>query len=565
MVEFTLTKLFDEVLKGHWDNVVDIYEHIKGAAQLKINSSGDTALHKAVSDGREHIVEQLVKALRAEVKDALELTNNHGNTPLHLAAAMGNIPMCKCMTGEHIDLLDQRNNNGHTPLFLTVLHGKLDAFIFLCEICKPNGIERYYRGGKFGATILHTAVNGEHFKLAFHIMNNHKELMNWMDERGSTPLHLLADKPSVFRSGAYFGWRENIIYSCITVKELPDLILPDEINNQTGQQSRNTEFPSDRWFPPTYRKCCYFLNLIYSVLLVIFGWGKLVSNSRANGENAKNSGQVGDAENPKELEDESLCIPCFRFSGGNGDNAKRHGQTGLAGNAKELPKGEDQLKFPPNYRTGIELMKLVFKLMLIILGLGYEEIQKIKHMKEKHVWSVQILKKMLESTRIYGYDAGGRSGPSTSTSGEGHALMENFTEFPPVETNGKAKDADDKHEPGLDRSETPILTAARTGIKEIVELILKHFPVAIHDMNSQKKNIVLLAAENRQPHLIDLLIQKNSSESVFHTVDIKGNSALHLAANYDPSLNPWTLPGAALQMQWEIKWYEIHNDRDPGK
>ena len=112
-------------------------------------------------------------------------------------------------------------------------------------------------------------------------------------------------------------------------------------------------------------------------------------------------------------------------------------------------------------------------------------------------------------------------------------------------------------EPGLDRSETPILTSARTGIKEIVELILKHFPVAIHDMNSQKKNIVLLAAENRQPHLIDLLIQKNSSESVFHTVDIKGNSALHLAANYDPSRNPWTLPGAALQMQWEIKWYEV--------
>ncbi|KAL6332112.1 hypothetical protein AAG906_020794 [Vitis piasezkii] len=542
MVEFTLTKLFDEVLKGHWDNVVDIYEHIKGAAQLKINSSGDTALHKAVSDGREHIVEQLVKALRAEVKDALELTNNHGNTPLHLAAAMGNIPMCKCMTGEHIDLLDQRNNNGHTPLFLTVLHGKLDAFIFLCEICKPNGIERYYRGGKFGATILHTAINGEHFT-------------NELDGRKRIdPLHLLADKPSVFRSGAYFGWRENIIYSCITVKELPDLILPDEINNQTGQQSRNTEFPSDRWFPPNYRKCCYFLNLIYSVLLVIFGWGKLVSNSRANGENDKNSGQVGDAENPKELEDESLCIPCFRFSGGNGDNAKRHGQTGLAGNAKELPKGEDQLKFPPNYRTGIELMNFVFKLMLIILGLGYEEIQKIKHMKEKHVCA-----------RIYGYDAGGRSAPSTSTSGEGHALMEDFTEFPPVETNGKAKDADDKHELGLDRSETPILTAARTGIKEIVELILKHFPVAIHDMNSQKKNIVLLAAENRQPRLIDLLIQKNTSESVFHTVDIKGNSALHLAANYDPSLNPWTLPGAALQMQWEIKWYEIHNDRDPGK
>ena len=109
----------------------------------------------------------------------------------------------------------------------------------------------------------------------------------------------------------------------------------------------------------------------------------------------------------------------------------------------------------------------------------------------------------------------------------------------------------------MDRTETSILTAASNGIIEMVELILNRFPTAIYDKNSKKKNIVLLAAENRQPHLFDLLKQKKINQTLFHAVDSDGNSALHLAANYNQSLNPWTIPGTALQMQWEIKWYEV--------
>ncbi|KAK1561004.1 hypothetical protein Q3G72_033326 [Acer saccharum] len=44
-------------------------------------------------------------------------------------------------------------------------------------------------------------------------------------------------------------------------------------------------------------------------------------------------------------------------------------------------------------------------------------------------------------------------------------------------------------------------------------------------------------------------------ESVFRKVDHEGNSALHLAARLGDH-KPWLIPGAALQMQWEIKWYE---------
>lgn len=111
----------------------------------------------------------------------------------------------------------------------------------------------------------------------------------------------------------------------------------------------------------------------------------------------------------------------------------------------------------------------------------------------------------------------------------------------------------------LAKKETPILIAAKSGVTEMVEKILELFPVAIHDTNTEKKNVVLLAVENRQPHVYQLLLMRNVlKDSVFGKVDDQGNSALHLAAKLEDH-KPWLIPGAALQMQWEIKWYEVIN------
>ncbi|XP_028758409.1 ankyrin repeat-containing protein NPR4-like [Neltuma alba] len=113
------------------------------------------------------------------------------------------------------------------------------------------------------------------------------------------------------------------------------------------------------------------------------------------------------------------------------------------------------------------------------------------------------------------------------------------------------------------RTETPILIAAKNGVIEMVEKILELFPVAIHDMNEEKKNVVLLAVEHRQPHVYQLLLQRNIlKESAFRKVDHKGNSALHLAAKFG-QYKPWLIPGAALQMQWEIKWLEFVKESMP--
>lgn len=111
----------------------------------------------------------------------------------------------------------------------------------------------------------------------------------------------------------------------------------------------------------------------------------------------------------------------------------------------------------------------------------------------------------------------------------------------------------------MEKRETAILIAAKNGVVEIVEKILEHFPVAIHDKNYEKKNIVLLAVQHRQPHVYELLLKRKIlKETVFRQVDVDGNSALHLAAKLGEN-RPWLIPGAALQMQWEIKWYEVQN------
>ncbi|KAK7843980.1 hypothetical protein CFP56_011694, partial [Quercus suber] len=104
----------------------------------------------------------------------------------------------------------------------------------------------------------------------------------------------------------------------------------------------------------------------------------------------------------------------------------------------------------------------------------------------------------------------------------------------------------------LKKKETSILAEARNGITEIVEEILK-YSMSIHDETDERKNIALLAVENRQPTIYQLLLKRGLlTETMLQKLDKDGNNALHLAAKLGIN-KPWLIPGAALQMQWEIK------------
>lgn len=130
-----------------------------------------------------------------------------------------------------------------------------------------------------------------------------------------------------------------------------------------------------------------------------------------------------------------------------------------------------------------------------------------------------------------------------------------FTE----ETEEKTLEMGTLETPEMGKLETPFLIAAKNGVIEMVEEILEFFPVAIRDINAEGKNAVLLAAGNRQLCVLQLLLKRKIlTRDVFSQVDNAGNNAIHLsAAAMLEAKNPCHDLGPALQMQWEIKWFEV--------
>uniref|UniRef100_A0A2N9GMH9 PGG domain-containing protein n=1 Tax=Fagus sylvatica TaxID=28930 RepID=A0A2N9GMH9_FAGSY len=434
--------LFKIAMQGKWEKVVEIYRTNPMAHKAKLTRSGDTALHIAVSDGQEERVEEL------------------------------------CIANVDKSLVGARNHDNETPFFLAALYGKKEAFLCLHELCGTENGYNYCRR-KDGDTILHCAISGDYFDLAFRIIRLYEDLVNSFNYHGLTPLHILASKPSSFRSGSHFGG----------------------------------------WYILDFR----------------IG-GKLLVDPL-------------DSMLPMEL---GIKV------------------------------------FPVNYGTCFEFVKLASKSMLVIFGLGSSGIRKIEEKKQKHTWAVQILNELLQYSSLYEYDYTGANplpatpqddvgtipydvsdGGDINFASEASFLGDLKPKTPTADTletkeeeknigtggNDKTKEAK-KKKPEKAKKESPILIAAKNGITEIVEEIPGLFPVAIHDMNEHKKNIVLLAVENRQPHVYQLLLRRNVlRESVFRRVDHKGNSALHLSAKLGDH-KPWLIPGAALQIQWEIKWHE---------
>ncbi|KAJ6392036.1 hypothetical protein OIU77_025904 [Salix suchowensis] len=260
-------------MRGEWEKVKEIYTRKPAAHCAKITNSSDTALHIAVIDGEYDIAEQLVNLMSfEEARSALLVKNELGDTPLHLAAFVGNAKLCGCIaskvykintvkknqnsekeevksvqnTSNEIEperdilveeneeekeyiLLVECNKENEAPLFVAVAQGKTDAFLCLHSYALPKQLISYYRGNKGGDTILHVAVSGEYFDLAFQIIHLYPYLVNMVNEKGMSPLHCLARRSTAFRSGYRLRPHYSIIYHCTIVDQL-------EIKKGLGQR-----------------------------------------------------------------------------------------------------------------------------------------------------------------------------------------------------------------------------------------------------------------------------------------------------------------------------------------
>ncbi|KAE7995335.1 hypothetical protein FH972_000144 [Carpinus fangiana] len=104
--------------------------------------------------------------------------------------------------------------------------------------------------------------------------------------------------------------------------------------------------------------------------------------------------------------------------------------------------------------------------------------------------------------------------------------------------------------------EPPIISAARNGIIEIVDLILAEYPLATEVVNDREENIFHVAARCRRKEILDRLEGLPPQLlRIGRKINIDGDSILHQAA-YQDKHQLRDRPGEALHMQSEIQWFK---------
>ncbi|XP_075096937.1 uncharacterized protein LOC107790019 isoform X6 [Nicotiana tabacum] len=628
--EKTLIKdqLFEACMENRWTEVNRLYINDKFVQESKLTKSEDTVLHLAISSYHPHREDSSQQTHLDCIKDMvanipkenrlciLKQKNEKGNTPLHLAAELGSVPIIACLVNpQEPELIWETNSKGETPLFVAAYRGRLDAFLYLHECCqneksRKDPIVLCRRGD--GDNILHAAISGEYFKLAFQIINHYGLLVNRLNSEGMSPLHFLSRMPQVFKSGSHFRYIDSIIYYCITVEE-----LKIEKYKTEGIEDTYRRLPDNWKLPDNYQTLVEFLELLWNGTANFLDYikeicsGKQANKSKALTEETnvkrdkKSPGSTGvtnvnrDKKSPGNQDDsKNPPIPATtgvtnvnqdKKSPGNQDdpeNPPTPATTGVT-NVNQDKKSRAQGKrngnlFPANYTTFINFVKLLMKILLIIMGIGLQRTKKLEEKKKHHQWAVKIMKLMIGKEKSYKfyentgekpedkdlYDQGlykqiGKPPPApppTDINLEKAKEPSNIAQIkqPATSSTDNKKKDDIKSVLNTEVSKTkatPLLVASKMGIVEMVTEILKKFPIAIQDTDSDEKNILLLAVEHRQTAVYNWLIGQKYPECVFYHVDKQENNAVHLAASFQKH-DLWRIPGTALQLQGERKWYK---------
>ncbi|KAJ8647548.1 hypothetical protein MRB53_000571 [Persea americana] len=213
------------VSMGEWNSVLKILSQDCPTTSifrlLPMNSSKDTFVHLAATEGQTEVVRKLLKLTKENDMGAgAPLANVTGNTPLHLAAAHGHEETCRSIIEEAPEMGAARNVDGETPIFVAALSGSKKAFSTLSSMLTDAKDIALVRRND-GDTILHCAVSGEYFDLASEIIERFSQLVYYRNERGLTPLHILANNPSAFRSGCRLLLLNRLLYASIKVSTEP--------------------------------------------------------------------------------------------------------------------------------------------------------------------------------------------------------------------------------------------------------------------------------------------------------------------------------------------------------
>ncbi|KAL5545370.1 hypothetical protein UlMin_005057 [Ulmus minor] len=608
-------QLFNSVMQQEWEKVAEIYKEYPSACKLKITSSGETALHLAISDPKSKNKVENVKKLVRHIKeeDQLEVLNlqtEKGNTPLHSAAETGQSgKTCKSLIDSvsgvnyenALKLVRARCKKGESPLFKAVHYGRLGSFFYLHSIIREHFGENFSNFERNdgqsilddpiirsilvrddGQSILHDAIIRENFGLAFYIIQLYKDLVNHVDNQGESPLYALARKPTAFKSGKSFhGWVDKLIYKCIHVEKLKLLKSREKSDGEKNTMDNGSNIPPE--IRPVLKQSPDSSRIRYCFVIFGYGpkkfrniydeklkhtWAKQVLKELLDSATMyfKNTtAQQGTDAGRKDVSESSRMV-LASSSGTNGgrkdvSQSSRVEPSSSSGAGKDesskIEKNDSVLRIAAKYGIIDVVKRIIDKFPVAI----YDEningnnvlllaVEKDESSKQKDTalliaakYGIQeMVKGIIDKFPVAIYDE--------DINGKNVLLLA-------VEKDESSKQKD-----------TALLIAAKYGIQEMVKGIIDKFPVAIYDEDINGKNVLLLAVEKGHLKLYKYLIKCviGSKRVIYQREDKNGNTALHLAATYDKEHpRPWPVPGVALQMVWEVKWYEFVEHTMPSR
>ncbi|KAK7385830.1 hypothetical protein VNO78_31729 [Psophocarpus tetragonolobus] len=589
-------ELTEYTLEGKWGKIVHMYKENPECRRIEINESRDTALHVAVDLNKVGVVKKLLEAMHLEngmmhLKDVVA-KNKRGDTPLHVAASRGFATICKLIIDEFgTDNKDkhylsrQRNNNGETPLFQAAMNGHKQAFAYLSHILENHNAPYLYLVRNNGDTALHCAISNQYLDLAVIIMHYYDILGTQKNNQGIVPLKVLATRPSAFPSATNFlwSWWHQILYCCILVQPLDPhrkmkayLAKMDKqqksyqppnypinyatlydifntftftIGNVWKNKLEDTENPPNNvgngFLPPNYETFEQFVRSAFIHVLGLSGvelkevkkakqrhqWGRQLFEALMKRPFAAYTGAGGIPEDT-EIESISAYDPSDlkrATSPERGDHNDIHSDNSGVAQETSGSKVSNKEQYPLADEKGVVIIR------------------------SKISWEVLEERK----PKVDGNENNLESNTRNETDQHGD-------EKNSVEIKREIKDVlEEERQPKIDdrTKDSPFLLAAGNGIVEMVKGILIKVPSVIHETNSQEENVLLVAVRNKKPLVVKAL--KNNFESdkeVWNTLtlglDKNGQTILHKAASAPGNDKPWQISGSALQMMWDVNWFQ---------